>query len=174
MAGADLRDPEVLRTLRVALASFISRAVVALGNGTSDLLRLQEWLRQEQLPYWRRQVRDREEAYQVARRAWLAVEAEMAAPPGRGPQRRSSLEEHLAMQRARRLRDEAEDKLATIREWQRRLEHDAAPLIHLCRSNDLALRDLGTKAVAQLDHLVASVEGYLSETLPPGVPPCRP
>jgi hypothetical protein len=162
MSTAHLSDPEILRTFRRRLTEIVAEGHAALGGGGNDVVRIEDWLRSDQQAYWKRQVRDREEAYQAARREWLVAEAEVRAPASRGPRRESSIEERVAMDKARRRRDEAEEKLVVVRKWLLRIERDCAPLVHVCRSSDLALHELGAKADRRLHELIDGVETYLA------------
>ena len=166
MSAAHLSDPELLRIFRNRFAKILAAGRAALAGGGNDVVRIEDWLRSDQQAYWKRQVRDREEAYQAARRVWLVAEAEVNAPAGRGPRRESSLDERIAMDKARRRRDEAEEKLELVRTWLLRIERDCAPLVHVCRSSDLALHDLGAEADHRLATLIAGVEEYLAHQNP--------
>ncbi len=161
MSGADLADAQVLRDLRAALAKWMQSTGAALGGSDADLHRVQDWMQGEQLPLWKRQLQTREELFQSARRAWLEAESEVRGGMNtRGPQKPSSTEERIAMQRAQRRRDEAEEKLANIKRWLLRIEQDCAPLLHQCRDHDLALREQGEKALAKLDRLATEIDTY--------------
>ena len=161
MSTAHLSDPELLRTFRRRLAEILAGGRAALGGSANDVVRIVDWLRNDQQAYWKRQIRDREEAYQAARREWLVVEAEVNAPASRGPRRASSIDERVAMDKARRRRDEAEERLEIVRKWLLRIERDCAPLVHVCLGGDLALHELGAKADRRLNGLIAGVEEYL-------------
>jgi hypothetical protein len=165
MSGANIADAGVIRDFRHKLAGFVTATGAALGGSDADLRRVQEWMQQEQLPHWKRQLRDREDAFQQARRAWLEAENEVrGGMNSRGPQKPSSTEERVAMQKAQRSRDEAEEKLAHIRRWILRIEQDCSPLLHQCRDHDLALRELGERALAKLDKLANEIDTYQQGT----------
>ncbi len=175
MSGIDLIDPEVIRTFRARLAVFVGICGSALGSRASELNRTRDWLRGEQLPHWRRQLIRREELFQQARRAWLDAESEVSDQMStRGPRKPSSIEERVAMERARRLRDEADERLETIRRWLLRLDQDGDPLLLACQGHECDLRDRGVRALARLDALSERVDDYLAiattTPAPPNVP----
>ena len=160
--GANLTGPEVIRDFRAHLATFLQVGAATLGGSAGGVARVRDWLAGEQQGHWKRQVVRHEDAYQEARRAWLIAEDEVRAGPRRGvPDRQSSMEERLVMDRARRQREAAEEKLALVRRWLNRLDQDCAPLIHQVRGHDLALHDQGKRALTQLDRLAGQVEDYL-------------
>ncbi len=167
MTSANISDPEVIRTFRTQLASFLKLCSAALSARASELNRTRDWLRGEQLPYWKGQSFRREEAFQNARRQWL--EAEAAVTEGmrsRGPGKPSSIEERIEMDRARRRRDEADEKLALVKRWLVRLDQEGEPLMHQCQGHDFDLRDRGVAALGQLQRLAERVQTYLD--LPTG------
>ena len=168
MSGADLSDPAVIAAFRVRLIAFLQSGASAIGGGANDLSRALDWLRGEQLAHWKRLLREREEVYQAARRVWSDAEADVrTSGQTRGPRKDSSFEERLTMDKARKRRDEAEEKMEAIRRCLIRLERDGAGLVHRCRGHDLALQHKGAKAVARLDQLLEKVGDYLS-VRPPG------
>lgn len=173
MSGANIADPEVVRIFRRRLAAFLQTCSAALGGSAGDFVRVQDWLHSDQQGYWKKQIARREEIYQAARRNWLDAEAEVrASHNSRGIDKQSSMEERLLMDRARRSREEAEEKLTVVRRWLIRLGQECGPLIHLCRDHDLALHDQGARALSRLDQLADRVEAYLD--VPTSISPATP
>jgi len=165
MSSANLNDPQVIRDLREHFAHFLRSAGAALGGRANELSRMRDWLRGEQLATWKREVVKREEVYQVARRQFLSAEAEVVnAAHTRGPSRASSMEERIVMDKARRRRDEAEEKLATVKRSLIRIDQECEPLVQTCQSIDLALRDMGEKALNRLERMADRVQEYLDIT----------
>ncbi len=161
MSSADLADAQVLRDFRAKLGKFVQTTTAALGGSDGDLRRVLDWMQGEQLPLWKRQLREREEIFQQARRTWLDAENDVRGGlNSRGPHKASSIEERVLMQKAQRRRDEAEEKLEHIRRWLIRIEQDCSPLIAQCRNHDLALRDLGERALAKLERLASDIDTY--------------
>jgi hypothetical protein len=175
VSAANVQDPQVIRELREQLATFLRAAAAALGGRANELARMRDWLRGEQQSQWKRELVKREEAFQVARRQWLEAEAEVTNPMNsRGPRRASSMEERVVMDRARRRRDEAEEKLATVRRCLIRLDQECEPLVQQCQSIDLALRDLGDKALHRLERMADRVQDYLDAATAPALAPMAP
>lgn len=162
MSQARLSDPQLIRDFRARLATFLGACSTGLGGVPGDFAHVRDWLQSQQLGYWKKQLQRREELYTTARLAYLEAEADVAASRrGRGGGRQSSDDERREMNRAARLRDEAEGKFKATQRWIQILERDGADLVHQCRNHDLALRDLGDRAMIQLDRLAGQVEAYL-------------
>lgn len=175
MTAARVTGPEVIDGFRPHLATFLKACTAALGARAGELGRLHDWLRGEQLPHWKRETIRREEAYQEARRLWLQAQADVAAgSDGRGPGRAGSHEERLAMDQARRRRDEAEEKLAQVKRWVMRLDQEGGPLVQECLVHDLELRERCTRALTQLERMADRVQDYLDIPSATGAPPPLP
>jgi hypothetical protein len=71
------------------------------------------------------------------------------------------------MNKALRRCEEAEEKIRLIRTWLMRLEGDGKDLLARCRDHDLALQDLTSKGLAQLDRLAERIDEYLQRGVQP-------
>jgi hypothetical protein len=162
MSSANISDPQIIRDFRARMTTFMEICESALSGSASELSRVRDWLRADQQSFWKKQVIKREEVYQTARRLWLEAEGDASGGINkRAPAKPSSMEERITMDRARRHRDEAEEKLTLVRRWLLRLDQDGEPLVHQCQSHDLSLRDQCRHAIAQLDRLADQVHAYL-------------
>jgi len=163
MTSARLTNPDAIRDFRSHLAGFKEVCESALSGSAAEHSRVRDWLRVDQLSFWKKQLVKREEAYQTARRMWLEAEGEtVGAMNKRGPAKPSSMEERILMDRARRHRDEAEEKLGLVKRWMLKIEQDGEPLVNQCQSHDFALREDCAKAITQLDRLLDQVYEYLA------------
>ena len=148
--------------LRGRVAAFILTTNAAIDGSAQQVGHVMDWLRHEQLPHWKRTLANREEAYQEARRAWLSAEADVRlAAQGRGPGRPSALDEKLDMDKAKRRRDEAEERYHAVRRWLDQVERLSAPLVTTLRGHGFGLADEGARALARLDGMVVAIEDYL-------------
>lgn len=162
MSQARLSDPQIIRDFRQRLSGFLGACATGLGGVPGDFAHVLDWLRGQQLGHWKKQLQRREEVYSTARLAYLEAESDVAASRrGRGGGRQSSDDERRTMNRAERLRDEADEKYRAVQRWIQVLEHEGSDLVHQCRNHDLALRDLGAQALLQLDRLAGQVDAYL-------------
>jgi hypothetical protein len=59
--GADVRSIDAIDRFRVSVVEFIDAGRVSITEADSDLDRNIIWLEREQVPYWTRQIRKRQE-----------------------------------------------------------------------------------------------------------------
>jgi hypothetical protein len=172
MSGASVSGPDIIRDFRAQLLAFQKMAAAALSGRANELIRLREWLRYEQLPVWKKTLVKREELYQNAKRNYLNAEAEVTrAMNSRAPGKPSSIEERTEMNKTKRLKEEAEEKLATIQGWLLRIDREGEPLVAACKNHDLDLHERCEKASHQLEHLAERVQNYLDVTITASTPP---
>jgi len=164
VSAADLRDPQVLRDLRRAVMVFLQRTDAALDGSTQQVRNIVDWLRYEQLPHWKRQLAQREELYQQARRTWLDAEADVRlGATSRGPGRPSALEERFDMDKARRRRDEAQERLDAVKRCVDQVERHCNPLTATLRGCGFTLQEDGMRTIARLDAKIEAIETYLRQ-----------
>ena len=163
MSSADVRDPLVIHDFRMALARFRKTCDSSLGGHATELARVKDLLRTDLAPHWKRQVTSREEAYQAARRAYLEAEGDIRDSESRrgAAGKQSSIDERIAMDKARRRREEAEEKVVHIGKCIMRLDKEGDALIAQCNSHQLALSEVLSSAISRLDQMHDRILDYL-------------
>lgn len=112
--SAQVYSIDLLQRLHTALARFAVDAQTALASGTAEVRRVFDDL-EDRLKYWQQQVNKRSEERNVAR---AALSHARALSEGRNT---GCVEQEIALRKAeQRLRD-AEEKVLTVRRWQRQL-----------------------------------------------------
>ena len=149
---AQVTSVEAIESFRASLIVFLSKVRPTLEEVSDEVLRLQAWLQNDQRRIWESQLRRRgrqlEEARQELFNATLSRLQEATAL------------QHMAVQRAQRAVHEAEDKLDTLKKWERALEDRTAPMIKQIEEfHGFLTIDMG-KALAQLVLIVKSLEAY--------------
>lgn len=159
--SANIRSPEVLKRFRHRFVEFSEVAQLAVDTVSGDVSSVLEWLRKEQLTHWRARLRRRHEEMQKAWREYVNArhgDRRMGKP--------SSVDERKTYERARRRKEEAEQKIALITRRADALEREATRLLPPCRHFDAMLVSLVPKAVARLDHMLDNLEIYLRPHVP--------
>ncbi len=112
---------DALEAFRANLVIYISQARPALEEISSDVVRTRVWLETEQRLYWDNQVKRRTKKLEEARQALFS------ATLGHLNMHHSA--EQMAVQKAKRSLDEADDKLRVIRKWVREYDALTQPMV---------------------------------------------
>lgn len=179
MSGAHIGSRDVLVAFRQRWVQFDDECQRALSAVGSDVSRVVEWLKHDQLFYWEAQLKKREEMVRMARSDYLR-----AAHGPKYQRKNSAVEERVLLDRAKRLAAEAGEKIAAVKRWSAGLEQQTGPLLQSCATLSTMLRSLTPRALARLDRMADSLEDYLraagpasrvsgGERPPPDSPPRR-
>lgn len=164
--SAKVESIEALAAFRGSLCKFSESVEGGLQEAESELQRTTSWLKNEQLGYWKDQIRKRAEWVLQAKHA-LNRKKLYKTPTGG---RYSTVDEEKALKIAKMRHEESEQKFANVRRWMGRLEKE----VILYKGQVNALRQAAAtgipKAVAHLDRLVGSLEAYVSLTAPDSAP----
>ncbi|MBM4047459.1 MAG: hypothetical protein FJ279_20325 [Planctomycetes bacterium] len=156
--SARIESPEVIQQFRNHFVDFDRVCRQAVSEAQGDIQNTSEWLQREQLFYWKRELRKRDEAFQKAR-----LEYERARRETLHSGRSTAVDAKVAFEKARRLKEEAETKLQAVKKWTVLLEHSAHEFIGPCLALSTQLGALTPRALARLDKMVQSLEAYLRD-----------
>ena len=155
-SAANISSPDVIRKFRSQFVTFDSDCRRALEGARSDVSRIQEWLRREQLSFWQKELRRREELTEQARRDYLS-----ACHRDGFAGKQSSVDEKKALDRALRLKAEAEQKLRAVKRWLLHIEREATNISGACLSLSAMLDTATPQALARLDEMLDRLDEYL-------------
>lgn len=146
---------DALTRFRPALVNFVDECRTALMSAESDSGRAISRIRSDRYPYWKKQIRVRQDELNRAKTE-LAMKQAMREPD----EARSTVDERKAVEKARRRVAEAEEKTRTCQRWIRELEREQtkfqAQVSALRRVLDLDM----PRAIAELDRMATALEGY--------------
>ena len=118
---AQITSVEALEAFRSHLIVYLSQMQPVLDEIGSDVVRMKFWLQNEQRQLWESQLRLRrrklEEAQAELFNAKLSVFQDSTILP------------QMAVQKAQRAVQEAEQKMAALKKWERELEIQSHPLV---------------------------------------------
>ena len=123
----------------------------------SDVRATLEWVRTEQRSYWNLQLRKRNEELNAAQAEYS--QAKWAS--GRGDLRTSGTEELRALQRAKRRKEEVEQKIQTIERWRALLEQQVGKLMGPVNALSIHLDRSTPRILARLDRMLENLQEYL-------------
>lgn len=156
--GAKVDSIDALKTFRAALIKFAEVGNVALTAADSDIDRVQGWLERDQTVYWAGQLRKRHEE---VIRCEDAVREKRLTKNFDGTAK-SVVDEMKALTVAKRRREEAEQKCATVKKAIQVLRKEGQ--LYKGRTQRLATSLQGDlpRAVHQIDNMLSHLETYLS------------
>lgn len=146
---------DVMQRFRPALIKFMEEGAAAITSTDSDAGRTLEWVQREQLPYWKKELRRREELLTRAKGELIRKQA----GDGKGAAR-PAVEEKKAVEKAKRAVEEATEKIQACSRWSRELERHIANYKGQVQGLNTMLSSDLPNAVAVLDRMAAALEAY--------------
>lgn len=156
--AARVESIDALRAFRVAMCKFQEAANLAMADADGELQRTLVWLEMEQHSFWQNQIRKRTE---MVSRAKEAVRAKKLFKNSAGS-RDSAVDEEKALAMAVRRLEEAERKLANVRNWSKRLAKEISLYNGSVQRFATAAQSDIPRAVNRLDRMVAALEAYIA------------
>ena len=153
---ANINSPEVIRHFRARFVEFDSDCRRALEGSRSEVSRIEEWLRREQTHHWKRELRKREEQAEQAKRDYMSALHSDGGYAGK----QSAVDEKKLLDRALRLKAEAEAKLQAIRRWLLTIDKQVADVSGACLSLASRLDAVTPQALARMDQMLDRLDEY--------------
>ena len=154
--AANITSVDAITAFRAALIVYLSKARPLLEETSGEIMRMRQWLENDQRRVWETQMRQRGRKLEEAK-------AELFNATLSKLQEASSL--HLmAVQRADRAVRECEGKLNAIKKWSRELEDKSEPLLKQAGQFQTFIMTDMAKAVAILDEVIKALEAYANIT----------
>jgi hypothetical protein len=147
---------DALEAFRSALIIYLSKARPTLDEVSAEVTRTRMWLEDEQRTHWENQQRRRARALQEAQAALFSSRLSTF--------REASASEQMAVHRAKRAFDEAEDKLRVIKKWNRDFENRVNPLVKQMEKLQTVLAHDMTQAIAFLTRAIDTLHAYAGIT----------
>jgi hypothetical protein len=158
-SAAQINSPDIIKEFRTAFLKFEDLSKQAVSGIRSDCGRVMEWLRHDQLQYWKLELKKSEELLLQAKNAYAM--ARYGAEPMR---KRTYVDEEKALRKAQQRKAEAERKLEAVRKWTLALEQQALKLMGPITNFAGALDSTAPLARSRLDQMVLCLEEYLRES----------
>ena len=149
-----ITSTDAIAAFRAALIVFLGKARPLLEETSGEIIRMRQWLENDQRRHWESQFRVRSRKLEEAR-------AELFNATLSQLQDASSLH-YMAVQRAERAVRESEAKLAVVKKWGRDLEERTGPLVKQTEQFQTFLATDMARAIAYLDDVIRALEAYTS------------
>ena len=165
---AHITSVEALETFRSQLIVYVSKARPTLEEVSAEVVRVRQWLQNEQRAHWETQVRRRAKELEQAQAALFSARLSNL--------REESAAEQMAYHRARRALDDAENKLRTLKNWNREFDNRSDPLVKQTEKLHTVLAHDMVEAVAYLTEAINTLAAYreIAPTAAPQSPPRPP
>jgi len=149
---AKVTSVEALESFRTYLILYISKARPTVDEVGAEVLRVRNWLQNDQRVHWEGQVRRCQRTLETAKQELFSAKLSNL--------RDTSAAEIMAVRRAERALDHAETKLRLVKKWNRDFESQMAPLAkQLEKMNTILANDLPV-ATAYLAETINILSAY--------------
>jgi hypothetical protein len=165
---AKILNSQVLRDIKAGLVDFSDSVNQTLASVDSEIARVTQWLSQEQVGYWKREVRKREDEIN---RCKLDIQRKRLIA---APEPASTILEEKKLRQAKARLDYCQRKLQNTRRWAPIWEREA--LLYKTSTSGLSEQIAANvpRAIARLERMLAALEEYERMAPPQGaidVPP---
>lgn len=151
---ARVHNSQSLLDTKFAIIKFIDSIHAAMASVDSEVSRTTQWLNQDRIPHWKRELRRREDHVQVCKNAIAAKQL------ARMPDPADTTLERRALRRAEDRVESARRRLEASKRWAPVWEREAANYKMGCsKLSDSLHRDL-PNALARLEAMVLALERY--------------
>lgn len=154
--GAKVTSIAALREFRPALIKFVEESRAALVAAEGECNRTLEWLRNDRVRYWKKEVRVRQDTIVRCKTELMNKQRSATGDP------RSAVEERKALDLAKHRLDEAVTKQANTKRWLRQLEKEQAQYKGMAQSLAGQLTRIEDAAIFDLDRMAAALEEYVA------------
>ncbi len=151
---ANVTSVEALESFRTNLIIYLSKARPTLEEVSDNVIRTRVWLETDRRIFWEKEVRRCAQKLQDAQQAVFS--AELSAL------REVSSAERMAVQKAKRAFDQAEEKLRTVKKWNRQFSSEVEPLARQLEKLQTVLVSNLPQAISYLREAVTTLDEYRS------------
>ncbi len=163
---AHVESSEAIEAFRASLLVYASKARPIVNDAADEVSRTRQWLQAEQRAHLENQVRLRRRKLEQAQQELFSAEAANLREPAAA--------QRAAVQRAKHLVEEAEDKLKRLKQWSREFDNRVAPLVKQLEQLRTLLDSRVPKASAHLAEVVKILDAYAGVASPSVAPAASP
>ena len=149
---------EAIESFRASLVLYLSQARPTLAEINSEVTRTRVWLQCNQRVHWEGVFKRRARILEEAKAALFSAKMSTL--------RQVTSSEQMAVAKAKRAMEEAEEKLRVIRRWDRDFDNQTEPLARQLEKLHTVLSDDLAKAVIYLAQTVHTLDAYAGVMAP--------
>lgn len=154
---AKITSAEALESFRASLLVYLSKARPTLEEMGNEARQTAAWLENDRRPFWMNEARKRRRALDEAKQSLFSAQLCSQGEPTAARQ--------MAVTRAHRALEDAEDKLRLIHKWTREFENLTAPQVKQLDQVHMMLTTDMKQAATYLARVIAAVDEYTAEAL---------
>jgi hypothetical protein len=151
---AQVKSVDAIELFRASLIVFMSKVRADVEEVSGEVQRTQAWLENDRRTYWENEYRRRKRALEEAQQLLFSAKISRIQT--------QTAAQVLAVERAKRAVQQAEDKREAVKRWAREFGNRAQPLV---KQVDQLLTFVSTdlsKATARLGAIVRTLDAYAS------------
>ena len=157
---AHVTSVDAIKAFKTSLIVYLSKARPTLEEISADILRLRLWLQDEQRVYWEGEIRRRARKLEDAQQAMFSARMSNLSD--------ATAAEQMALNRAKRAMDEAQEKLRTVKRWTRDFDSRVEPMAKQLEKLQTMFSEEMPRAVTYLTHAISSLDAYANVGQPAG------
>ncbi len=150
---------DALESFRSGLIQYIPKARTALEDLTAEARRTRDWLDNDRMNHWIRQIRKRTKALEQAQQ-------ELYSANLLNPLAANALQK-MAVQKAKRSLEEAEEKMRVLNNWRKRFDQLCNPPLRQLEPLFSILGHTLPKGVVSLTESIKALQSYAEKSPPP-------
>ncbi len=154
--SARITETGALRGFVPALVEFRDEALTGLMTAEATASRMADWVRNDRLPHWKRQIQRRQE---LVTRARSTLESKRPLNPD---EQRSTVDAELALRKAKRDLAHAEAKLQETQRWVRVVDKALEEFRGATSGLSWFARSDMDRAIAALNSMADAIDAYLA------------
>jgi hypothetical protein len=153
---AHVTSVDAIKSFKSNLIVYLSKARPTLEEISADILRLRLWLQDDQQAHWDGEIRRRARKLEDAQQAMFSARISNLSD--------ATSAEQMALVRAKRAMDEAQEKLRTVKRWTRDFDSRVEPMAKQLAKLQTMLAEEMPRALAYLTQAIGSLDAYANVT----------
>jgi chromosome segregation ATPase len=149
---ANVTSVEAIEAFRSNLIVYSSKARPTLEEVSADVSQIRMWLESDVRIRWQNEVKRRFKKLEEAQNALFSAEISNL--------RDATTAERLAVNKAKRALEEAEEKLKLVKKWEREFSHRVEPLAKQLEKLHTVLSNTVPEAISHLTEIARALHAY--------------
>ena len=155
---AKVHSLEVIEAFRASLIIYLEKSRAALDDISDDVMRTRMWLQDEKRAFWEAEIRRRNK--DLERKQAALFDARLSFMD------RSGMVEAAAVRKAQQALEEASERLAMVKKWNKQYDSRVMPLAKdVDKLRDVLVQHMG-RAVAYLGQVTKTLAAYTQPVAP--------